>query len=100
MTKENPPNNENILKLTKAISDLTKMVDQLRSQKYLSMVDQPIKFLFYNFISGIASGLGTVIDATLIITLIIILLARLETLPYIGKEIQFVVESLKQGMQK
>lgn len=43
------------------------MVDQLRSQKYLSMVDQPIKFLFYNFISGIASGLGTVIGATLII---------------------------------
>jgi hypothetical protein len=93
-------NRENNQKLVKAITDLTKMVDQLRSQRYLSMVDRPIKFLFYNFLSGIASGLGTVIGATIIITLIIILLARLETLPYIGKEIQFVVESLKQGMQR
>jgi len=99
MNNENP-DKENDQKLIKSISDLTRMVDQLRSQRYLSMVDRPIKFLFYNFLSGIASGLGTVIGATIVITLIIILLARLETLPYIGKEIQFVVESLKQGMHR
>lgn len=66
--------------LTKAILDLTKLVKQLRSQRYLQMVDNPRKFLFYNFLSGLASGVGSIFGATVVVGGLIWLLARLQIL--------------------
>jgi len=45
-----------------------------------------------SFLSGVASGLGTVIGATVGIALLIYILGRLEVVPYIG---HFVSEIVK-----
>lgn len=70
--------------LTESIKNLTKLVDQLRSKRYLQFVESPVKFLLYNFFSGLASGLGTAIGATIIFGLIILLLSKLQIVPIVG----------------
>ena len=70
--------------LIKAISDLTRLVDGLRSRRYLSMADNPKKFLFYNFISGIFSGIGVAIGATIMFGVITWFLSKMQLVPIFG----------------
>jgi len=65
-------------KLAEAIADLAKLVRQLRSQRYLQMIDNPKKFLFYNFLSGLAKGVGSIFGATVVVGGLIWLLAKLQ----------------------
>jgi len=65
-------------KLAEAVADLVKLVRQLRSQRYLQMVDNPKKFLFYNFLSGLAKGVGSIFGATVVVGALIWLLAKLQ----------------------
>jgi len=64
--------------LAKAVIDLGKLVRQLRSQRYLQMVDSPKRFLFYNFLSGLAKGVGSIFGATVVVGGLIWLLAKLQ----------------------
>ena len=64
--------------LAKAVIDLTKLVKQLRSQRYLQMIDNPKKFLFYNFLSGLAKGVGSIFGATVVVGGLIWLLVKLQ----------------------
>ena len=70
--------------LAKSIFNLTKLVKQLRSEQYLQMVDNPKKFLFYNFLSGITRGLGFAFGASIIFALFIWFLSNLITIPVLG----------------
>lgn len=83
--------------LTEAINDLTKLVDGLRLKKYLHIVDNPKKFLFYNFISGIASGLGTALGATIIFGLLIWILSKLQLVPIVGNWIVTVLDYIQKA---
>lgn len=67
--------------LIESISDLAKVVETLR----LKLVDKPKKFMFYNFISGIAGGLGTAIGASIVFALIIWLLSKMQLVPVLGE---------------
>lgn len=51
------------------------------------------KMLFNNFLGGLAWGFGTVLGATLVVALVLLLLSKLDTVPIIG---DFISEILKQ----
>jgi len=70
--------------LAESILTLTKLVEQLRSKRYLQMIDNPKRFLFYNFLSGIARGVGFAFGASLIFALIVWLLSQLTIIPFLG----------------
>lgn len=70
--------------LTESILTLTKLVKQLRSKRYLQMVDNPKKFLFFSFLSGVAKGLGLAFGASIIFALVIWLLSKLSIFPFFG----------------
>jgi hypothetical protein len=82
--------------LADSIESLTKMVDGLRSRRYLQMVDKPAKFLFYNFISGVAGGLGTAFGATIIFALIVWLLSKMQPLPFLGEWVAKMLDYIQQ----
>lgn len=70
--------------LTDSILDLIKLVKQLRSERYLQMVDNPKKFLFFSFLMGAARGLGFAIGLSIIFAIIIWLLSKLTIIPILG----------------
>ena len=70
--------------LSESVANLAKIIKELRSKRYLQIADNPKKFLFYNFISGIASGLGTVVGASIVFAIIIWFLTKLIFVPHLG----------------
>jgi hypothetical protein len=85
--------------LVKSITDLTKLVKQLRSERYLQMVDNRKKFLFYNFIAGIARGVGWALGTTIIIGLILWALSQLINIPLLGDWIGKIVDYIQKTRQ-
>jgi hypothetical protein len=83
--------------LAESVEVLAKMVDGLRSRRYLQMIDKPKKFLFYNFISGVASGLGTAFGATIIFALIIWLLSKMQLVPFLGEWVVKMLDYIQQA---
>lgn len=55
------------------------------------------QLLIDNFLSGIMWGLGTVIGASLVVTVIGIIIARSQQLPLIGSYINSVVSQLSES---
>jgi hypothetical protein len=82
--------------LAESVEVLAKLVDGLRSRRYLQMVDKPKKFLFYNFLSGVASGLGTVFGATIIFALVIWLLSKMQLVPVFGDWAVKILDYIQQ----
>lgn len=78
--------------LAESVIILTKLIKQLRSERYLQMIENRKKFLFYNFLAGIARGLGFALGTTVILGLIIWLLSQLITIPVLGAWISQIIE--------
>ncbi|MFH1894466.1 MAG: DUF5665 domain-containing protein [Patescibacteria group bacterium] len=70
--------------LGESVAVLTKLVEDLRSRRYLQRIDNPKKFFFYNFISGIIRGVGVAIGASIAFALIIWILSKLQIVPVLG----------------
>ena len=70
--------------LTESILALTKLVRKLRSERYLQIVDNPKKFLFYNFLLGVHRGIGFAFGASVIFAFIIWVLSQLSIVPVLG----------------
>ncbi len=61
------------------------------SNKTVELKVSTTQLVFNNFLSGLAWGLGSVVGATVIVSLILVLLAQLNTAPIIGKYISSIL---------
>lgn len=64
---------------------LAAQLEQLNSHKYLKKLDSTYKMLWWNFLQGIARGFGTVVGATLVVTIIASVLSALDWIPMFGE---------------
>lgn len=58
------------------------------------------RLMFNNFLAGIAWGFGTVFGATILVTLLIILLGFLNTAPIIGQYIANIINYIQDYTPK
>lgn len=84
-------------KLVEAIQDLVKMVDRLRSESYLQIIDNKRKFLWYNFLTGAAKGLGFVVGSTLLLALLLWVASQLLSVPVIGRWVADLINYIEQA---
>lgn len=83
--------------LTKSITSLTKLVKQLRSERYLQMIENKKKFLFYGFLSGMTRGIGFALGSTLIFALTLWVLSQLISMPFLGDWIARLINYIQQA---
>lgn len=57
----------------------------LREHRMVRLYQSPTRVLFFRFLSGMAVGLGTVIGATVLLSVIIWALSTIEFIPIIGE---------------
>ena len=90
-------------KLTKIDQKLKKIsidMEKLQIAEYINLLNNPRRFLFINFVSGIARGLGMAIGFILLGAIMIYILSRLAVMniPVIGDYITEVVRIVKQQL--
>ena len=88
--------NQQLTGLTSEVRKLRELLENLRLQQYIRALLNTRRIAWMSFLSGILSGLGAVIGATVVLTLLVYILSRLEVLPHIGKFIAEIVKIVKQ----
>ena len=83
-------------RLTAALTELNGTLERARNLRYLQMAERPGRFLAYNFLGGIARGVGFAFGATVVGALILYLLGRLQLVPWIGKWVAEIVAIVEQ----
>jgi len=83
--------------LVESIQALTDLVEKLREERYLQIIEDKKKFLWYNFLTGAAKGLGFIIGSTLVLALVLWLLSNLISVPVIGEWIATLMDYIEQA---
>lgn len=81
-------------RLIKEIARLSQRLEKFNIAEYLNLLNNPRRYLFVNFIGGVARGLGFAIGATLLAAAVLFFLQRLVmlNLPVIG---DFIAELIR-----
>jgi len=81
MSKDENPNPVNV---AKEIEALRREVERLNSHRFIRIQNSPWRLFGYRFMSGLFTGFGTVIGATLLVSLVVYWLQGIDWIPVIG----------------
>lgn len=89
--------------LVKAVKEMTEQIQTLRDLEPLQILKRPWRLLWFSFIKGLMIGFGSVLGATVLITLLVYLLAKLSDVPVLGSfldKILIKTETIQQDAVK
>lgn len=68
-----------------AMERLTRELEQLNRHRFVRMYNSVWRMIGFQFLRGLAFGLGSVIGATLLVSMLVYWMSQLEFLPYVGE---------------
>lgn len=92
--------NTEVKELESRVEKIALMLEKAKLGEYVSIMSKPKSLLYYNFIGGLARGLGTAIGFTILGAVVIYLLRQsvLLNLPFIGGFIAEVVKIVQDHL--
>ncbi len=87
--------------LFKRIQELEAKLERANFTEFWSLLQNPLRLIFLNFLSGLARGFGIAIGLTIVASIFLVLLTRLASLnlPLIGKYIADLVRIVNQHLR-
>ena len=70
--------------LTQDIRALKAEVQRLNEHRYIRVMNSTPRLLWMSFLRGLATGLGTVVGATVLVSVMVYFLSQIELIPIIG----------------
>lgn len=97
---EQPENNRIMRLLLYRIAKLSRDMERFNLAEYISLVNNPRRFLTINFLGGVARGLGFALGATILGALVLYFLQRMVVLnlPLIGDLIAELIKIVQQHL--
>ena len=80
----------------KQIENLNNTIEALRKQKFLQMYNSLWKMILVYLLKGLASGLGWVIGATILVSILTYMLSQIEFIPILGDIVSRVIEEIEK----
>jgi hypothetical protein len=78
------------------LSRLATVLERMRLSDYIEMMQSPRRLILFNFLAGLARGIGFIVGMTVVATVALLLLSHLVNLPLVGKYIAKIVEIVQQ----
>ncbi|WP_027363849.1 DUF5665 domain-containing protein [Desulfotruncus alcoholivorax] len=94
---------ENLLKsLEDRIRELSLNMEKMKLAEYVNLLQNPLRLIYVNFISGIARGLGIAVGFAILGAIMVIILQKLVSLnlPLIGGFIAELVKIVQMQLGK
>ena len=90
---------EQVRAITREVDRIAKIVERMNLGDYIGLLQRPARLLWLNFLAGLARGLGTILGATLLVSLIIAIANRIiqSNLPGVSQFVQNFVHLLQQS---
>ena len=90
--------NDEIRAITREVDRIAKIVERMNLGDYVGLLQKPGRLLWLNFIAGMARGLGTILGATVLVSLIVAIAQRIiaSHLPGVGNFFAEFLELLRE----
>ena len=77
------------------IKKLSEAVKSLNNNNIFKIYNSTKKILFISFIKGLASGLGWIIGATILVSILTYILSQIEFIPILGDIVSRLIEEIE-----
>lgn len=77
------------------ITELNRELNTLNQHRYIRIHNSIPKMLGFQFIRGMAFGLGSVLGATVLVSVLVYFLAQIDFIPIIGEWAQEILIAIK-----
>ena len=77
------------------IKKLSEAIKSLNNNNIFKIYNSIKKILFISFLKGLASGLGWIIGATILVSLLTYILSQIEFIPILGDIVSQLIEEIK-----
>lgn len=81
--------------LAREVKELTKEINNLKSQEFMKVFVRPWKFIWFSFLKGLMIGFGEVLGASVLVGIFIYLLSQVKLVPYVGDFVQGVINEIQ-----
>ena len=75
---------------------LADALEELKEHNFMKIHESSWRFLYFNLLRGLAIGLGSVIGATLLVSILLTILAQIEFIPILGNYAHQVIEIIEK----
>ena len=77
------------------IKKLSEAIKSLNNNNIFKIYNSTKKILFISFLKGLASGLGWIIGATILVSLLTYILSQIEFIPILGEIVSQLIEEIE-----
>ena len=77
------------------IKKLSEAIKSLNDNNILKIYNSTKKILFISFLKGLASGLGWIIGATILVSLLTYILSQIEFIPILGDIVSQLIQEIE-----
>ncbi len=98
-TDEQPPSGEprRAAALDREVAALRAEVARLNAHRFIRLHNSLPRLVAFNFLRGLAFGLGTVIGATILVSFLALVLSRIDFIPIIGEWAAEIARQMQAG---
>ena len=75
---------------------LADALEELKEHNFMKIHESSWRFLYFNLLRGLAIGLGSLIGATLLVSILLAILAQIEFIPILGNYAHQVIEIIEK----
>ncbi len=83
-------------KILLSLKKIERALAHVNSHKLMEIYNSIPKLLFYQFMKGIVFGLGSVLGATIVVSILVYLLSQIEFVPIIGEWVKHISEEIQK----
>ena len=77
------------------IKKLSEVIKSLNNNNIFKIYNSTKKILFISFLKGLASGLGWIIGATILVSLLTYILSQIEFIPILGDIVSQLIQEIE-----
>ena len=93
MTEKTPPESD----LVREVAALRAEMELLNNHRVIRLHNRPMRLLAFQFLRGILMGFGTVIGATILVSVAAYLLSQIDFIPIIGEWANRIAQQIQTG---
>ena len=83
--------------LSENTARLADAVEGFAQHRFVRMYESPLRMVGFQFLRGLAFGLGTVIGASALVSILVLFLSQFEFIPVIGNWATEIIREIEAG---
>ena len=87
-----PDVNEKLEQDTRRLADA---MEALAGHRFVRVHNSVLRLMWYQFLRGLAFGFGTVVGASVLVSVVVLLLSQVEVVPFIGDFATQIIEEIQ-----